>query len=459
MRNGEANDKLTMSNGGVERLTGPAGPGGPSGHAASADSAKPSGHAESAGAGGDAAASDTPWFGARRLVGQNRARTLLGRVLESKRISHAWLLTGPQGSGKTAHALAFAECLNGISHFTDLKTGADSRKSSWFSHPDIHFFIPLPRTVSESAETLRKEMSGRLSLLREDPYNRIDFQSLPALGSGSGSKTLRAFYPIDYFRREIRQISRQHPYEGRYTVVILTGIETMGELVANTFLKLLEEPPGNLVFILTANRPDEILPTLLSRCRHIPLSPLTEEEIAHALVRHDGMSPEDARLLARMANGDYSLARSLDPEQIQQDRRETTEFLRLAYSGDAPALLSLIQGWQNRLNLEGQIALCNMLEMKLRDLAIWKETGEESLLFHSEEKEMIRRFCDSLPDARIPEMITHLRQLREPLRQNVQFKLIFTALALRFGYLMRGEEPVVPDRENWRHLPALHPTS
>src|SRR5690554_1608957 len=126
-----------MSNGGVERLTGPAGPGGPSGHAASADSAKPSGHAESAGAGGDATASDTPWFGARRLVGQNRARTLLGRVLESERISHAWLLTGPQGSGETAHALAFAECLNGISHFTDLKTGADSRKSSRFSHPDL----------------------------------------------------------------------------------------------------------------------------------------------------------------------------------------------------------------------------------------------------------------------------------------------------------------------------------
>src|SRR5690625_5450325 len=64
---------------------------------------------------------DAATFGNRRLVGQQHVREQILRILKSGRISHTWLLSGPEGSGKTAFALAFAEALNGVSNLTDLK--------------------------------------------------------------------------------------------------------------------------------------------------------------------------------------------------------------------------------------------------------------------------------------------------------------------------------------------------
>src|SRR5690625_2862917 len=89
-------------------------------------------------------------FGNRRLVGQQNAREQISRIIASKRTGHAYLFTGPKGSGKMAFALAFAEVINGIDHFTDLKGGAFSKKSSWFNHPDIHVFFPIPKNTSQS---------------------------------------------------------------------------------------------------------------------------------------------------------------------------------------------------------------------------------------------------------------------------------------------------------------------
>ena len=132
-------------------------------------------------------------FGNNRLVGQKRAKSQIERMLTSGRVSHAYLISGAPGVGKTAFALAFAEAINGVSNISDLGEYQNSKKSSWFSHPDIHVFIPKP--TSAKAEELRE----RLELLSEDPYEIINFAQRPSLHDDSSSKNLQAFYPIDYF--------------------------------------------------------------------------------------------------------------------------------------------------------------------------------------------------------------------------------------------------------------------
>ncbi|MEX2602616.1 MAG: RuvB-like domain-containing protein, partial [Gracilimonas sp.] len=59
-------------------------------------------------------------FGNRRIIGQNRAKEQVERMLSSNRISHAYLFSGPSGVGKTAFALALAEAINGVEHLSDL---------------------------------------------------------------------------------------------------------------------------------------------------------------------------------------------------------------------------------------------------------------------------------------------------------------------------------------------------
>ena len=406
---------------------------------------------------------DAATFGNRRLVGQQHVREQILRILKSGRISHTWLLSGPEGSGKTAFALAFAEALNGVSNLTDLKeTGlsgaALSGKSSWFRHPDIHLFIPLPRAISTSPSDASQELKRRLQLLEKDPYAAVDFKRRPLLSDGDASKNRQAFYSIDYIRNVIRPVSRLKPNEARYTVVILTDIELMRREAANSFLKLLEEPPDNVIFLLTATGTDNLLPTITSRCQHLRLQPLGEKEIAGALTEFDDVDPEDAAWLARISEGNYAMTRNMDLEMIRETRKEIIDFLRMAYVQDAGGLLALVQEWQSRLNTENQLALCGAMEMMLRDLMIWRETGREELITNIDQLEVIRKFCESLQQARLADMIDELQRLKGALHQNVQFKLIFTALSFRYTALMRGDDPVTEEIGRWHALPALDPT-
>ncbi|MEX1011084.1 MAG: DNA polymerase III subunit delta' C-terminal domain-containing protein [Balneolaceae bacterium] len=398
----------------------------------------------------------TETFGEPGLIGQKRTRDLLARSLTSGRLNHAWLFTGPEGSGKTAFALAFAEAINGITHLNREAREPASSKSSWFSHPDIHLFMPLPKTVSESDGQRTGELISRARLLLENPYERVDFRQRPLLDKESGSLNRQAFYSTDYFNDVIRKRVYLKPNEGEYTVVILTGIETMREVAANAFLKILEEPPDKVIFLLTADRTDLLLPTILSRCRMARLSPLSENEVVRALTERDGMNLDDAKLLTRMTGGNYSLARHYDLEQLKRSRSELIEFLRNAYSQQADIIVKQVQEWQSSLNTENQIVLADNLELFLRDLLVWSETGEVSLISNSDQAEVIQKFCNTLSSARLPEMIEDLRDMKPLLYQNVPFKYIFTVLSIRYSYLMRGKDPVIPKNEAWRHLPALH---
>jgi DNA polymerase III subunit delta' len=388
-------------------------------------------------------------FGDRRLVGQVNARRQAEHMLLSGRLSHAYLLTGPEGSGKTAFALALAEIVNGVDNLTDLKGTAVSRKSGWYNHPDIHLFLPLPATLGSA------ELQARLELLSKDPYEIVDFTLRPALTGSESSKNRRAFYSIEYYHGEIRPKSVYKPNEGRRTVIILTGIDTMRKESANAFLKLLEEPSDNVLFILTASKTDQLLPTIISRCQHIRLNPLSEQEIRDGLIRFDKKSEDDAAFLARLSDGNYSLTRFYDVETLQQTRKEVIAFLRYSYTQDVPLLLKIIKDWNSSLNTENQIALCNTLEQLLRDILVYRESGDENLVNNIDQIDVIRKFCESMQNARIEEMIEHIHRLRKLLYQNVQFKYIFTALSLRFAHLMRGLDPVIGTDDAWRHLPAI----
>ncbi len=387
-------------------------------------------------------------FGDRRIVGQKAAREKAERILKGNRLSHAYLLSGPKGVGKTAFALAMAEAINGIDHLTDLKGSAVSKKSTWFTHPDIHLFIPFP-SKGES------EIQPRIKLLAEDPYEIVDFAVRPALNSEKISKNRRAFYPIDYYRSEIQPLMKYNPNEGRRTVVVITGIDTMRKGAANAFLKFLEEPSERLVFILTADKTDQLLPTIISRCQQIRLNTLSVGEIREGLITYDRVDKEDAGFLARMADGNYALSRFFDVDTLRQTRTGIIDFLRSSYTQDVPALLKLINEWNSKLNTENQIAVCNTLEQFLRDLLIYREKQEPALVTNADQLEVIQKFTGSMKDARIIEMIEHLQDLKQLLYQNVQFKYIFIALSMRFSNLMRGREPMIPKEEPWKHLPAL----
>ena len=102
---------------------------------------------------------------------QPRAKEQISKILASKRIGHAYLLSGADGCGKMAFALALAEAINGIDHLTELGEFKSSKYSSWFTHPDIHVYIPKPTSIDVS------ELRSRLALLSTESIRSYQFYS------------------------------------------------------------------------------------------------------------------------------------------------------------------------------------------------------------------------------------------------------------------------------------------
>jgi len=229
----------------------------------------------------------------------------------------------------------------------------------------------------------------------------------------------------------------------------------MRKETANAFLKLLEEPSDRLMFILTTESYESLLPTITSRCQHIPLGTLKDKEVEQGLIEVDGLKPDEAAYLARVSGGNYAMTRFFDIDKLKENRDSVVEYMRMAFSQDAIGLSKLVQDWQSTNNIEGLISITNLIEMFIRDLMVYRETENKKYVTNIDQLESIQKFVKSLDDARLEEMISQLDSFRPALRQNVNPKLIFIVLALRFSPLMRGLDPIIPEEENWKHVPAI----
>jgi DNA polymerase-3 subunit delta' len=351
------------------------------------------------------------------LVGQLPLRERCRSILASGRLSHAYLFAGAKGTGTLALALAFAEAIQ-------------EGHRSWFVDPDTHVFLPEPSSFNDSA---RKE---RLERLHQDPY-AFDHEGAPVQGDSKDQErsNLRSFYSIGQYREQIKPVTVLRPNTSDRLVVVLHDIHTMRAESANAFLKLLEEPPKDVLFLLTTPSTDTLMPTILSRCQVMRLKPCTQHEIIEALVA-EGRPREDAQLAAQLSNGQVGLARAMDVDAFRTSKEELLQFLRASYTMDAAALSSLIQQISQGYSLEQQIA------------------GDTALILHQDHAKVMVDFIKALQDARLEEMIDVVSEVKPWLMQNVQMKLILPVVSFRFAALMRGEDPNIARHEAWKHYPA-----
>lgn len=175
---------------------------------------------------------------------------LAGRWLADKqRFAHAWLLHGQPGIGKRQFALAAAASLLCETPRDGLACGA-CLACRWFAggnHPDVRRLRPDAVAVAEegAAEASDDEGGSR----KAAPSRDIRIEQLRALSDWFNTATHR----------------------GGWRVAVLYPAEALNHVSANALLKVLEEPPAHTVFLLVADAPDRLLPTLVSRCRRLPL--------------------------------------------------------------------------------------------------------------------------------------------------------------------------------------------
>jgi DNA polymerase-3 subunit delta' len=305
-------------------------------------------------------------------------------------------------------------------------------------HPDVH--VNLPHPWSQEKDRDEDDIGARIRRLGENPYAAIDYVRRPSLSDPSETSNQQVYYRIDQVRQDIIQPMSLAKGEGRYKVNILIDAEKMREEAANAFLKLLEEPPPQTVFLLTTNRPDQLLPTILSRCQQLRFDPLLPDTIEKALVDREQMEPEAASMLARMADGSYSRALELaENDALMTSRELVLDFFRAAYTQKVESLDRCIQELQNQGRERVKSVLRLMLRW-MRDLLLYRTMEKEAPLVNVDQKEAVARFCDNLPDADLEGMVTLVEEAMELAERNVRVSLILTALAHGLARAMRGQD-------------------
>jgi DNA polymerase III subunit delta' len=224
-----------------------------------------------------------------RLVGQDAVEAELVGAARAARgdsthnpavtraLSHAWLITGPPGSGRSVAALCFAAALQCTSPGV----------------PGCGQCRPCVTTMAGTHADVRRVVPEGLSI---------------------GVDEMRA----------IVQIASRRPSTGRWQIVLIEDADRLTEGAANALLKVVEEPPPSTVFLLCAPSvdPEDIAITLRSRCRHVALVTPTVDAIARVLVDTDGLDADTARWAASVSGGHVGRARRLATDPQARERRQ-----------------------------------------------------------------------------------------------------------------------------------------
>ncbi len=222
------------------------------------------------------------------VIGHDWAVDLLQHAIAAGRPSHAYLVTGMAHIGRRTLALALARALNCTREQPpcDMRAQAACRACSLTAtggHPDVRVVMPEGASI-------------KISQIRELQHDL-------ALS----------------------------PVEARFRVTIIDGMEQATLEASNALLKTLEEPSPHVVLILIASEPKVLLPTIVSRCQHLPLRPLTIEQVSQALVALRGLEAQRADQLAHLSGGrvGWALAAAQDETVLQKRAARLDDLLRL----------------------------------------------------------------------------------------------------------------------------------
>ncbi|MEJ7833435.1 MAG: DNA polymerase III subunit delta' [Nocardioides sp.] len=214
----------------------------------------------------------TVWVG---LVGQQRAVETLRAAAQGHGMTHAWLFTGPPGSGRSNAAVAFAAALECVS--ADLGPGCG---------------------VCHECHTVLAGTHADVSVVRTEKLS---------IG-------------VDEVRDLVRRAALA-PVGRRWQVIIVEDADRLTEHACNALLKAIEEPTPRTVWMLCAPTVEDVLPTIRSRCRQLTLATPTAEEVAAFLVRVDGVGDALASYSARASQGHIGRARALARDEATRNRR------------------------------------------------------------------------------------------------------------------------------------------
>ena len=368
-----------------------------------------------------------PIMAFEQVIGQREVQQRLTQMVSEGRLPHAIMLCGPQGCGKKALAIGFAQMLLA-------RTANDEAMLRKLEHPDLHFTYPTIKLPSMGSD--HKPVSDDFAkewheLVMGGPYFTMT-EWLEQIG-GENQQAIITAGESDELVRKLSLKSSQ----GGYKISLVWLPERMNTECANKILKLLEEPPSQTVFIMVSEEPDRLLETIRSRVQRIDVKRIADYDVHKALVEKRGLTENMAQRITRMANGNWLKALqmlSTDSEnELFLDMFQS--LMRLAYQRKVKDLKT----WSERMAAMGRERQKRFLEYFLRlvrENFMYNFQQPDLCYMTQREEDFARNFARFINEANVLPITDLANVAIRDIGQNANAKIVFFDFALQMIVLL-----------------------
>lgn len=362
------------------------------------------------------------------IYGQESVKQILEKILKSRKIPHAFLFQGAEGTGKEYMALRFAQLLNSVNLQKD-KTEIVWRHIQNLEEPYIKFIFPLPRGKNE------KDSSS--------PTEKLNSEDLSAVQEEINKKSQNPYYRISVPRAanikisSIRDIKKFLAFEYddiSYRFIVISEANLMNEESQNALLKSLEEPPAGVIFILTTSVPSVLRETIRSRCWTINFQPLTNADTAEILRNYFEIDETLAKNIAPFAGGSVKNALNLIDNDFEKLLEKTIFILRYSFGRKYHSALEEFTSVMKENNTASLKLLIQLIIVWLNDFQKYKIGSRE--FYFTEYSETLEKFHKRFPDLDVSETVFKLDRLSSVIKNNINLNLIILNIIFELSILV-----------------------
>src|SRR5690554_312594 len=368
------------------------------------------------------------------VVGQDRIKERLIRSAKEERISHAQMFAGPEGTGKLALAVAFAQYVSCRNRGANESCGTcpSCRKYQKLAHPDLHFAFPVFPLKSGHKPVSDDFIARWRERVLQSPYFNLS-QWLTFVDNENAQGMI--------YEKESDIITRKlnlKSFESEYKVMIIWLAEKMNQSCSNKLLKLIEEPPDKTLFLLITEDEEALISTIRSRTQLIQVPLIDNDSMRNHLKGKHDFPDDKIEDLIRLANGNYiKLQEHLSPDDdTQYFLNKFQEMMRLAYTR---RIFELIQWAEEMASLgrDRQKAFFSFALRMVREYFIMNFNKSSLNYLNDVEKDWGTKFAPFINERNIIPISKEFEQSIKHISWNGNAKIIFLDSALRIVRLIK----------------------
>ena len=365
------------------------------------------------------------------IPGREQTKLKLIQNIQGGRISHALMFAGPEGSGNLAFAWAFAQYM-----FCKNPSAEDSCnecpsciKINKLSHPDLHWVFPVANTEDIKKAKSDDYLMPWRTLLSEEhflTFNKwVEYLDLE-------NKLFQI--STDESAEVIRKLTLKS-YEGGKRLVIIWLPEKMNAFSSNRLLKIVEEPPEGVVFILVSEALDTILPTILSRVQLIKIKSPDTSEIATYLQKYYHSDTQISLDAAILSEGNIAKAvQSIQENELNPFFESFITWMRLSYGPNIPELLDWIDTTAKTVREQQKNFLLYSIEAVRKCLLLnFKINSLVAVSYKERENPFMKRFPERIHGGNCEKIISYLSEAIYHIERNGNSKVILLDTSLKIS--------------------------